>query len=227
MRRRIALVDDDRDLLAALTVGLEAAGFEVATYRSGEAALAGLAAQPADLVVLDIKMPGLDGLETLRRLRQVSDVPALFLTSKDAEDDEVAGLRLGADDFLRKPVSRNLLVERIRAILRRAGPPGDRPLERGGLSLDPTRHSCRWKGAEIPLTVSEFLILEALARRPGHVKSRAQLIEAAYPADADVDDRTVDSHIKRLRRKFEAIDPAFDAVETLYGIGYRYKSDHG
>jgi len=223
----IALVDDDRNILTSVSMALEAEGFVVRPYSDGVEALASILRDPVDLAVLDIKMPRMDGLELLNRLRQQSDVPVIFLTSKDAEADEVQGLRLGADDYITKPFSQRLLLERIRAVLRRRGtdsPEGGEILRRGELSLNPTRHLCTWKDAEVALTVTEFLILEALARRPGHVKSRDQLIDAAYGENIYVDDRTIDSHIKRLRKKFKEVDGEFAEIETLYGVGYRYRS---
>jgi two-component system response regulator ChvI len=227
----IALVDDDRNLLTTVSMALESEGFRVRAFRDGAEALAALVHQPADLVVLDIKMPRMDGMELLTRLRRTSDMPAIFLTSKDDEVDEVLGLRIGADDYIRKPFSQRLLVERIRAVLRRGGPPErdpddaapEPPFEREGLHLDPARHLCTWRGQPIRLTVTEFLILKTLAFRPGLVKSRDQLMDAAYDENVYVDDRTVDSHIKRLRRKFREVDPDFSNIETLYGVGYRYR----
>ena len=227
MTQTIALVDDDRNILTSVSMALEAEGFVVRPYSDGIEALASILRDPVDLAVLDIKMPRMDGLELLNRLRQQSDVPVIFLTSKDAEADEVQGLRLGADDYITKPFSQRLLLERIRAVLRRRGtdsPDGGEILRRGELSLNPTRHLCTWKDAEVALTVTEFLILEALARRPGHVKSRDQLIDAAYGENIYVDDRTIDSHIKRLRKKFKEVDGEFAEIETLYGVGYRYRS---
>ncbi len=227
MTQTIALVDDDRNILTSVSMALEAEGFVVRPYSDGVEALASILRDPVDLAVLDIKMPRMDGLELLNRLRQQSDVPVIFLTSKDAEADEVQGLRLGADDYITKPFSQRLLLERIRAVLRRRGtdsPDGGEILRRGELSLNPTRHLCTWKDAEVALTVTEFLILEALARRPGHVKSRDQLIDAAYGENIYVDDRTIDSHIKRLRKKFKEVDGEFAEIETLYGVGYRYRS---
>ncbi|HRW59555.1 MAG TPA: response regulator transcription factor [Defluviicoccus sp.] len=227
MTQTIALVDDDRNILTSVSMALEAEGFVVRPYSDGVEALASILRDPVDLAVLDIKMPRMDGLELLNRLRQQSDVPVIFLTSKDAEADEVQGLRLGADDYITKPFSQRLLLERIRAVLRRRGtdsPEGGEILRRGELSLNPTRHLCTWKDAEVALTVTEFLILEALARRPGHVKSRDQLIDAAYGENIYVDDRTIDSHIKRLRKKFKEVDGEFAEIETLYGVGYRYRS---
>ena len=225
----IALVDDDRNILTSVSMALEAEGFRVRTFHDGAEALASLTHQPVDLVVLDIKMPRLDGMELLNRLRRTSDVPAIFLTSKDDEVDEMLGLKMGADDYIRKPFSQRLLIERIRAVLRRSdsgrqeAPSGDdKPIVRGDLVLDPARHSCTWRGDEIRLTVTEFLILRALASRPGHVKSRDQLMDAAYDDNIYVDDRTIDSHIKRLRRKFRKADSEFSSIETLYGVGYRY-----
>jgi two-component system, OmpR family, response regulator ChvI len=226
----IALVDDDRNILTSVSIALEAEGFEVRTYADGDEAYRGLAARPVDLAVLDIKMPRMDGMELLKRLRQSSNMPIIFLTSKDDEIDEVLGLRMGADDYIRKPFSQRLLIERIRALLRRreltaAAQEGDPDaiLVRGDLTLDSNRHACLWKGAAIDLTVTEFLLVNALAVRPGHVKSRDQLMDAAYGEHIYVDDRTIDSHIKRIRKKFKAMDDNFNQIETLYGVGYRYK----
>ncbi|MEK9661075.1 MAG: response regulator transcription factor, partial [Alphaproteobacteria bacterium] len=200
------------------------------TYSNGDEALRGLTSRPADLAVLDIKMPRMDGMELLGRLRKDSAIPVIFLTSKDDEIDEVLGLRMGADDYITKPFSQRLLIERIRAVLRRkageapAGVEGDeKVIRRGDLVLDPNRHKCTWQGDEVALTVTEFLILQALAARPGHVKSRDQLMDAAYGENIYVDDRTIDSHIKRLRKKFKEVSDEFAHIETLYGIGYRYK----
>ncbi len=196
------------------------------TYEDGEAALKALQAKPVDVAVLDIKMPRLDGLELLNRLRKTTSLPVIFLTSKDEEDDELRGLALGADDYIRKPFSQALLIARIRALLRRRetgqGEGGEGPMVRGRLVLDQHRHACRWDGHDIDLTVTEFEILKALAQRPGHVKSRYQLLDAAYGDGGYVDDRTIDSHIKRLRKKFKALDPAFSDIETLYGVGYKF-----
>lgn len=235
-RRSIALVDDDRNILTTLSIALQAEGYATRVYPDGEAALKALIENPPDLAVFDIKMPRLDGMELLRRLRETSDLPVIFLTSKDHEEDEEAGLAMGADDYIAKPFSQRLLLARVRAILRRTGTPraagggeteaGDVTpapmLERGRLSMDPARHRVTWEGRPVALTVTEFLILEALAQRPGVIKSRNQLMDAAYPDDVFVDDRTVDSHIKRVRRKFRAVDPTFDAIETLYGAGYSF-----
>ena len=211
-------------------MALEAEGFIVFCYGDGDEALRGLSAKPVDIAVLDIKMPRMDGIELLRQLRQNSNIPVIFLTSKDDEIDEALGLRLGADDYITKPFSQRLLIERIRAVLRRAelggvGMSSDgRPaVVRGELVLDSQRHMCSWHGEVVNLTVTEFLILQSLAQRPGHVKNRDQLINAAYGENIHVDDRTIDSHIKRLRGKFRAVDKEFSHIETLYGIGYRYK----
>jgi two-component system, OmpR family, response regulator ChvI len=225
----IALVDDDRNILVSVSMALEAEGFRVLTFADGAEALNGLSRQPVDLAILDIKMPRMDGLELLGRLRQNSDVPVIFLTSKDDELDEMLGLRMGADDYITKPFSQRLLIERIRAILRRRSAPSPTPgdadvIRRGDIVLDQTRHLCTWKGSEVNLTVTEFLLVQALARRPGHVKSRDQLIDAAYGEHIYVDDRTIDSHIKRLRKKFKDVDSDFAHIETLYGVGYRYRS---
>jgi two-component system response regulator ChvI len=232
MRRTIALVDDDRNILTSVSMTLEAEGYNVRTYSDGEEAYRGITRKPVDLAILDIKMPRMDGMELLENLRKTSRLPVIFLTSKDDEIDEVLGLRLGADDYIRKPFSQRLLIERIRALLRRVDSlddPGarkrDAMLVRGELVLDPERHMCTWKGAGVQLTVTEFLLLRTLAQYPGHVKSRDQLMDAAYGESVYVDDRTIDSHIKRLRRKFRDIDAEFSAIETLYGVGYRYQDN--
>jgi two-component system, OmpR family, response regulator ChvI len=230
----IALVDDDRNILTSVSMALEAEGFAVRTYTDGSEALRELSTQPVDLAVLDIKMPRMDGMELLSRLRKQSQMPVIFLTSKDDEVDEVLGLRMGADDYITKPFSQRLLIERIRAILRRqdllqdknaatAAVSGEAPIVRGDLTLDPARHVCAWKGSEVALTVTEFLLLKALAQRPGMVKNRDQLMDAAYGEHIYVDDRTIDSHVKRLRKKFKVVDDDFAQIETLYGIGYRYR----
>jgi len=230
MSATVALVDDDKNILTSVTIALEGEGFKVRSYMDGATALKALAEKPADLAVLDIKMPRMDGMELLRRLRQTTDMPVIFLTSKDEEIDEMLGLKMGADDYIGKPFSQRLLIERIRAVLRRSAaaktkPSGegeDKTLVRGRLTLDPLRHQVTWSEKHVSLTVTEFLILQALATRPGHVKSRDQLMDAAYSEDIYVDDRTIDSHIKRLRKKFRAVDDTFGAIETLYGVGYRY-----
>src|SRR5215467_8867150 len=227
----IALVDDERNILTSLGMALEAEGYKVRTYSDGAAALEALSEEPADLAILDIKMPRMDGMELLRRLRQQTDVPVIFLTSKDEEIDELFGLKMGADDYIAKPFSPRLLVERVKAVLRRiAAKDAVNPkeadanaLERGQLRMDPERHICTWKSEAVTLTVTEFLILKALATRPGVVKSRNALMDAAYDDQVYVDDRTIDSHVKRLRKKFKAVDDAFDMIETLYGVGYRFK----
>lgn len=232
--RTIALVDDDRNILTTLSIALQAEGYATRVYSDGEAALRALVDNPPDLAVFDIKMPRMDGMELLQKLREKSDLPVIFLTSKDQEQDEEAGLAMGADDYIAKPFSQRLLLARIRTILRRSAPArpageADEPadptlpvLARGRLEMDPARHSVTWDGQPVALTVTEFLILEALAQRPGIIKSRNQLMDAAYPDDIFVDDRTVDSHIKRLRRKFREVDDEFSAIETLYGAGYSF-----
>jgi two-component system, OmpR family, response regulator ChvI len=228
----IALVDDDRNILTSVSIALEAEGFKVRTYTDGAEALRGLSAQPVDLAVLDIKMPRMDGMELLQRLRKTTAVPVIFLTSKDDEIDELLGLRMGADDYIKKPFSQKLLIERIRTLIRRVEITGDvveapvgGTLVRGELVLDSGRHICAWKNQKVDLTVTEFLILKSLAMRPGHVKNRDQLIDAAYGEHIYVDDRTIDSHIKRLRKKFRDVDQEFGHIETLYGVGYRYRED--
>jgi two-component system response regulator ChvI len=234
----ITLVDDDENIVASVSLALESHGHKVKSYYDGASGLAALQADPPDLVILDVKMPRMDGMEVLRRLRQTSEVPVIFLTSKDEEIDEILGFNLGADDYMHKPFSQRLLIERVKAVLRRvgigeepvdpntapaAGAAGSKAIKRGRLTLDPARHDCLWEGRPVRLTVTEFLLLQSLAQRPGFVKSRDNLMDAAYDDQVYVDDRTIDSHIKRMRKKFRQVDPEFDAIETLYGVGYRYR----
>ena len=247
MSATIALVDDDRNILTSVSIALQNEGFTVRMYADGATALKALTENTPDLAVLDIKMPRMDGIELLRRLREKTELPVIFLTSKDTEIDEALGLAMGADDYIGKPFSQRLLIERIRAVLRRAAnrraplpEPGDdsapasTAIKRGRLTMDTARHRVTWgePGArgpgssnDVALTVTEFLILEALAQRPGFVKSRDQLMDTAYQDDVYVDDRTIDSHIKRLRKKFRVVDPEFKAIETLYGVGYRFNEE--
>jgi two-component system response regulator ChvI len=227
---KIALVDDDRNILTSVSMTLEAEGYQVATYTDGASGLEGLTSDRPDLAILDIKMPRMDGMELLQQLRRSSVMPVIFLTSKDDEVDELLGLRMGADDYIRKPFSQRLLLERIRTLLRRvearspdAPKDAQTAVVRGDLVLDSSRHLVTWKDRQVDLTVTEFLILQGLAQRPGHVKSRDQLIDIAYGEHIYVDDRTIDSHIKRLRKKFREVDNDFAQIETLYGVGYRYK----
>jgi two-component system response regulator ChvI len=233
---KITLVDDDENIVTSVSLALESHGHAVKAYFDGAAGLAALENDPPDLAILDVKMPRMDGMELLRRLREKSALPVIFLTSKDDELDEAAGLAMGADDYIAKPFSQRLLIARIRAILRRQqlargetaasnSEPEQPPIERGRLVMDPARHKVLWDGRDIALTVTELLILENLAQRPGVVKSRNQLLDAAYSDDVYVDDRTIDSHIKRMRRKFRASDPDFDAIETLYGVGYKFQDE--
>jgi two-component system response regulator ChvI len=233
MSQVIALVDDDRNILTSVSIALQQEGFVTRVYADPQLALKAIGDNPPDLGVFDIKMPGMDGMELLRRVRETSSVPVIFLTSKDDELDEALGLAMGADDYISKPFSQRLLIARIRAILRRqdlergeaatSAAELEQPrLERGRLTMDPARHKVLWDDLVVSLTVTEFLILEALALRPGVVKTRNQLLDIAYSDDVYVDDRTIDSHIKRIRRKFRAVDPGFDSIDTLYGVGYRF-----
>jgi len=227
----IALVDDDRNILTSVSIALEAEGYRITTYTDGASALDGFNISPPDLAILDIKMPRMDGLETLWRLRQKSGMPVIFLTSRGEEIDELIGLKMGADDFIRKPFSQRVLVERVKTVLRRTIPKEGgvtkeadaKALERGSLRMDPERHTCTWKNDPVTLTVTEFKILQALAARPGVVKSREELMDVVYNDQVYVTDRTIDSHIKRVRKKIKALDDAFDMIDTLYGLGYRYK----
>jgi two-component system response regulator ChvI len=237
---KITLVDDDENIVASVSLALESHGHAVKAYYDGATGLAALESEPPDLAILDVKMPRLDGMEVLRRLRQTSAIPVIILTSKDEEIDEILGFNLGADDYIHKPFSQRLLIERVKAVLRRAGADAAdrssaagpiassaaaaaRAIRRGKLTLDPERHDCLWDNRPVKLTVTEFLLLQALAQRPGFVKSRDNLMDAAYEDQVYVDDRTIDSHIKRMRKKFRQVDPEFDAIETLYGVGYRYR----
>jgi two-component system response regulator ChvI len=232
----ITLVDDDENIVTSVSLALESHGHKVKAYYDGASGLAALESDPPDLAILDVKMPRMDGMEVLRRLRQTSEMPVIILTSKDEEIDEILGFNLGADDYIHKPFSQRLLIERVKAVLRRAradeeeGPAGSpsalaasKAIKRGKLTLDPARHDCLWEDRPVKLTVTEFLLLQALAQRPGFVKSRDNLMDAAYEDQVYVDDRTIDSHIKRMRKKFRQVDPEFDSIETLYGVGYRYR----
>jgi len=226
---KICLIDDDQNILASLSLALKSEKFEVETYSDGIAGLEALKDNNFDIAILDIKMPRLDGLEVLQKLRNSSDIPVIFLTSKDDEIDQLLGLKMGADDYITKPFSQKLLIERVKVILKRASSSSkenevnsDSLIERGNLLLNMDRHECHWKEERIKLTVTEFLLLESLVNRPGYVKNRDQLMSAAYSDDLYVDDRTIDSHIKRIRRKFKAIDKDFNSIETLYGVGYRF-----
>tara|TARA_B110000483_G_scaffold127168_1_gene152681 strand:- start:3650 stop:4339 length:690 start_codon:yes stop_codon:yes gene_type:complete len=227
MSEKIILIDDDSNILMSVSLSLRAEGWEVESFTDSEKGLIALQRNKPDIAILDIKMPRLDGMQVLQQLRNFSDLPVIFLTSKDDELDEAIGLRMGADDYITKPFSQKLLIERIRAVLRRGSlkdsNQSNQLIKRGDLSLDPDRHLCKWKEDEIRLTVTEFLILHSLALRPGLVKNRDQLIDIAYGETIYVDDRTIDSHIKRMRRKFRVIDKEFDSIETLYGVGYRYR----
>ena len=226
---KICLIDDDQNILASLSLALKSEKFEVETYSDGISGLEALKDNNFDIAILDIKMPRLDGLEVLQKLRNSSDIPVIFLTSKDDEIDQLLGLKMGADDYITKPFSQKLLIERVKVILKRTSSSSkenevnsDSLIERGNLLLNMDRHECHWKEERIKLTVTEFLLLESLVNRPGYVKNRDQLMSAAYSDDLYVDDRTIDSHIKRIRRKFKAIDKDFNSIETLYGVGYRF-----
>jgi two-component system response regulator ChvI len=229
---KITLIDDDENIVASVSLALENHGHAVTAYYDGASGLSALESDPPDIAILDVKMPRMDGMEVLRRLRQTSSLPVIILTSKDEEIDEILGFNLGADDYIHKPFSQRLLLERVKAVLRRASADEDgadaaalasRAIKRGRLTLDSARHDCLWDGRPVRLTVTEFLLLQSLAQRPGFVKSRDNLMDAAYEDQVYVDDRTIDSHIKRMRKKFRDVDPEFDSIETLYGVGYRYR----
>jgi len=229
MSHSIALVDDDRNILTSISMALENEGFKVQTYIDAENALVGISRNPPDLAVIDIKMPGMDGEELLKRLRKKTTIPILFLTSKDEEVDELLGLKLGADDFIKKSggFSIKVLIERIRVQLRKKTHTVDDSknlIKHGKLILDPLQLECEWDGKSLPekLTTTEFLIVKELAKRPGIIKERAQLMDIAYKDNNDIEDRTIDSHVKRIRKKFKQVDKNFSAIETRYGSGYRW-----
>ena len=229
MSHTIALVDDDRNILTSISMALENEGFKVQTYINAESALVGISRNPPDLAVIDIKMPRMDGEELLKRLRKKTTIPILFLTSKDEEVDELLGLKLGADDFIKKSggFSIKILIERIRVQLRKKINTVDDSknlIRHGKLVLDPSQLECEWNGKPLPekLTTTEFLIVKELAKRPGIIKERAQLMDIAYKDNTDIEDRTIDSHVKRIRKKFKRVDINFSAIETRYGSGYRW-----
>ena len=230
MNQTIALVDDDRNILTSLSIALEKEGFNIQTYLDGESALIGLSRTPPDLAVIDIKMPRMDGEELLKKLRKKTSLPVIFLTSKDDEIDELLGLKLGADDFIKKSggFSIKVLIERIRVQLRKKNLSNieetKNVINHGKLKLDPSQLECEWDGKQLPdkLTTTEFLIVQELAKRPGIIKERSQLMDIAYREDTDIEDRTIDSHVKRIRKKFKKVDNNFSAIETRYGSGYRW-----
>ena len=231
MKETIALIDDDRNILTSISIALEKEGFKVQTYLDGESALVGLSRTPPDLAVIDIKMPKMDGEELLKKLRKKTSLPVIFLTSKDDEIDELLGLKLGADDYVKKSggFSIKVLIERIRVQLRKKYinnniEDAKNIITHGKLKLDPSQLECEWDGKQLPdkLTTTEFLIVKELAKRPGIIKERSQLMDIAYREDTDIEDRTIDSHVKRIRKKFKKIDENFSAIETRYGSGYRW-----
>tara|TARA_Y100000590_G_scaffold383598_1_gene454402 strand:- start:2540 stop:3238 length:699 start_codon:yes stop_codon:yes gene_type:complete len=231
MKHTIALIDDDRNILTSLSIALEKEGFNIQTYLDGESALIGLSRTPPDLAVIDIKMPRMDGEELLKKLRKKTSMPVIFLTSKDEEVDELLGLKLGADDFVKKSggFSTKVLIERIRVQLRKKDSNIEENrniISHGKLKLDPSQLECEWDGKQLPdkLTTTEFLIVKELAKRPGIIKERSQLMDVAYREDTDIEDRTIDSHVKRIRKKFKKVDNSFSAIETRYGSGYRWNT---
>ena len=233
MKETIALIDDDRNILTSLSIALEKEGYKVQTYLDGESALIGLTRSPPDLAVIDIKLPKMDGEELLKKLRKKTSLPVIFLTSKDDELDELLGLKLGADDFVKKSggFSIKVLIERIRVQLRKKDnsniEDSKNIISHGKLRLDPSQLECEWNGQQLPdkLTTTEFLIVQELAKRPGIIKERSQLMDIAYREDTDIEDRTIDSHVKRIRKKFKKVDNNFSAIETRYGSGYRWNTN--
>lgn len=229
MSKTIALVDDDRNILTSISMALEREGYQVQTYIDGESALAGLSRNPPDLAVVDLKMPKLTGEELLQKIKKKMSIPIIFLTSKDEEVDELLGLKLGADDYIKKSggFSIKILIERIRVQLRKKSNPTEDTkslITHGKLKLDPNQLECEWNGKALPekLTTTEFLIVRELAKRPGVIKERAHLMDIAYKENTDIEDRTIDSHIKRIRKKFKRVDEKFSSIETRYGSGYRW-----
>tara|TARA_B100001540_G_scaffold3347_1_gene3135 strand:- start:2299 stop:3000 length:702 start_codon:yes stop_codon:yes gene_type:complete len=230
MKQTIALVDDDRNILTSISIALEKEGFNVQTYLDGESAYIGITRTPPNLAIIDVKMPKMDGEELLRKLRKKTSLPVILLTSKDEEVDELLGLKLGADDFIKKSggFSIKVLVERIRVQLRKKDSASidenKNVISHGKLRLDPSQLECEWNDKQLPdkLTTTEFLIVKELAKRPGIIKERSQLMDIAYREDTDIEDRTIDSHIKRIRKKFKRVDNNFSAIETRYGSGYRW-----
>ena len=230
MKQTIALVDDDRNILTSISIALEKEGFIVQTYLDGESAYIGITRTPPNLAIIDVKMPKMDGEELLRKLRKKTSLPVILLTSKDEEVDELLGLKLGADDFIKKSggFSIKVLIERIRVQLRKKDltniDENKNIINHGKLRLDPSQLECEWNGKQLPdkLTTTEFLIVKELAKRPGIIKERSQLMDIAYREDTDIEDRTIDSHIKRIRKKFKKVDNNFSAIETRYGSGYRW-----
>ena len=229
MKETIALVDDDRNILTSISIALEKEGYNIQTYLDGESALVGLTRNPPDLAVIDIKMPKMDGEELLKKLRKKTSLPVIFLTSKDEEIDELLGLKLGADDFVKKSggFSIKVLIERIRVQLRKKNnniEDAKNIIMHGKLRLDSSQLECEWGGTQLPdkLTTTEFLIVKELAKRPGIIKERSQLMDIAYREDTEIEDRTIDSHVKRIRKKFKKVDTNFSAIETRYGSGYRW-----
>tara|TARA_B100000686_G_scaffold349601_1_gene443389 strand:+ start:1164 stop:1880 length:717 start_codon:yes stop_codon:yes gene_type:complete len=235
-KKHIALVDDDINILTSLSIALKSEGYQITTYTNGEEALAGILKSPPDLAILDIKMPRMDGIELIKRLNKKADIPIIFLTSKDDEYDEILGLRLGAEDYITKPFSQKLLIERLRVIMRRQDKMAEmvfteettdtvsEDVKQGDLYLDDGLHQCFWQDQKVDLTVTEYLLIKSLAVNPGHVKNRQQIMDYAYSEDTYLEDRVIDSHIKRVRKKFKDVDPDFDNIETVYGMGYRYRA---
>ena len=231
-KSKIVVIEDEVDILEVINYNLSKEGFDVCSALDGEEGLALIKKEVPDLVLLDLMLPGLDGIEICRKLKtdySTRSIPIIMVTAKGEESDIVLGLGMGADDYITKPFSQKLLIERVKVILKRTSSSSkgnevnsDSLIERGNLLLNMDRHECHWKEERIKLTVTEFLLLESLVNRPGYVKNRDQLMSAAYSDDLYVDDRTIDSHIKRIRRKFKAIDKDFNSIETLYGVGYRF-----
>ena len=229
MSKIIALVDDDRNILTSVSMALENEGFKIQTYLDGESAYIGITRTPPDLAVIDIKMPRMNGEELLKKLRKKTDIPIIFLTSKDEEVDELLGLKLGADDFVKKSggFSIKVLIERIKVQFRKRdqnAPISKNAIQQGKLILDPEQLECQWDSQALPdkLTTTEFQIVYELAKRPGVIKERSHLMTIAYRENNDIEDRTIDSHVKRIRKKFKKIDKDFSAIETRYGSGYRW-----
>ena len=232
MKNNVFLIDDDKNILASISMLLENEGYKVSTFSDGESGLKAILENSPDIAVVDIKMPRLDGIELLKKLRRTSNMPVIFLTSKDTEIDELLGLKIGADDYITKPFSQNILMERIRILIKRTelknikkknNIDDKNSIKEGNIFLDTEKYMCKWKNKTVNLTVTEFLLIKSLVKNAGAVKSRDQLIVSAFGEDKEnIDDRSIDHHFKRIRKKFKNADNDFNSIVTIYGGGYKF-----
>ena len=232
MKNNVFLIDDDKNILASISMLLENEGYKVSTFSDGESGLKAILENSPDIAVVDIKMPRLDGIELLKKLRRTSNMPVIFLTSKDTEIDELLGLKVGADDYITKPFSQNVLMERIRILIKRTelknikkkdNIDDKNSIKEGNIFLDTEKYMCKWKNKTVNLTVTEFLLIKSLVKNAGAVKSRDQLIVSAFGEDKEnIDDRSIDHHFKRIRKKFKSADNDFNSIVTIYGGGYKF-----